>query len=107
MVDIATCLNELNLNLENQCKLLPEFLSNIKSFEVKHKLWHIEILTSEFFFDNIEPFYEGLPKKIEGLIRFVKKMIVSFERTYILEKEFSDMYFRKDKISSRLTDEHK
>ncbi|CAK1599872.1 unnamed protein product [Parnassius mnemosyne] len=66
-----------------------------------------DVLKSTFYeLKDLVKFYGSLPSDFDELKKFAQQFITIFGSTYLCEQTFSIVNYRKNKCSSRLTDEH-
>ncbi|KAL3969674.1 KRAB domain-containing zinc finger protein [Sarotherodon galilaeus] len=136
LTDLTEMLNGLNLQLQDQGKLIFDMYSHIKAFKVKlallleqvkkHNFTHLpatqnlfaknpalaelqncDVLKDAFKPNSLIDFYAALPNDTyPNIKKHTMKMSTLFSSTYICEQTFSRMKLLKTLMRSRLTDEH-
>jgi hypothetical protein len=99
LVEITTYLDELNVKLQGEGKLLSDMFSDVKAFEIKLKLLHKHI--NEQNFDHF-PFYnialESFIKPFEWLMLKNKSVSIIQQLRSEFSSRFADSYTSSNEI---------
>ena len=96
LVNVTTCMNELNTRLQQKAQYVSESYKHIKGFMNKY----MEMNLGDFYQKYLDQ------DKFPNLRKFMAYKMALFGSTYLCEQFFSKMGFMKSPYRSMMTDKH-
>ena len=107
LVDITNHLNSLNLKLQGKNQLVNVLYEHVCAFQAKLRLWEFQLKSRYRDLSLVEFYQKYLTNdKFPVLRKHAKTIAVLFGSTYVCEQLFSRMKYAKNKLRTRLKDDH-